>query len=179
MSILKIAQPIIINEFKYHNELKKKLLDSISECDFKNIVYDTTDITRTDYEVSCNKAYQQILKLPLVEHMQMQMSSVGYDDLIIHNMWFQQYEHNSSHGWHVHHNCQWTNVYYLQLPAGTPKIVVWDNLHKISREVPVYEGCILTMPSQLIHKAPENLSDSTKTIISFNSCTPTQKWSFE
>lgn len=170
--IIKIQQPLVINPLDSHNYLKDKLLDAIKECEARNIVYGTSNITKTDYEVPGYKLYQDILKPYIVPHMQMQMNSIGYDHIEIHNMWFQQYATGGSHSWHVHHKCQWTNVYYLQLDENNPKTIIWDNLHKITREVPVYEGAVLTMPSQLIHKAPENLSNTTKTIISFNSCTP-------
>lgn len=176
MTTIYIAQPLVINQFSAHKELKEHILRDIANTEAKTITYKDCEISRTDYSCGGQKPYQDILKEPLVKHMKWQMQQIGYSELIIHNMWFQQYEHNSSHNWHVHHNCQWTNVYYVELDHNNPRTEIYDRYANKIREVPVWEGCILTMPSQLIHRAPHNLSNTRKTIISFNTCTPTQEW---
>ena len=93
---------------------------------------------------------------------------LGYDGYTMHDIWFQQYAKHSKHGWHTH-SANFTNVYYLQLPAGSPKTQIvspYDQCNVI--EVDVSEGDILVFPSFVIHKAPPNLLDETKTIISYN-----------
>ena len=43
-------------------------------------------------------------------HMEDVYSHYGFKRINIHNCWFQQYEKGSGHMWHIHMDCQWTNV---------------------------------------------------------------------
>ena len=93
--------------------------------------------------------------------------TVGYCCPEIHNIWFQQYKKSNIHPWHVHSG-QFVGVYYVELPDDCPKtelVCPWDN--KVI-SVDVKEGDILIFPSMIIHRAPEVINDSRKTIISWN-----------
>ena len=95
---------------------------------------------------------------------------LGYDAFKIYNIWFQQYNEGSTHGWHIHTQCQWSNVYYLDMPEGSPQtqlINPWNQTEVITMDVK--EGDVLTFPSFVIHRAPVNENTTTKTIVSFNS----------
>jgi ectoine hydroxylase-related dioxygenase (phytanoyl-CoA dioxygenase family) len=96
------------------------------------------------------------------------IKNLGYDGINITEIWFQQYLNGSEHGWHCHSG-NFTNVYYLELPEGTPKTQLVNPYNqKDIIEVDVKEGDLLAFPSYVLHKAPKNLSDKRKTIISYN-----------
>ena len=70
----------------------------------------------------------------------------------------------------MHTDCQWTSVYYLDLPDLAPKtqlVSPWDN--KTIIKLDIQEGDVITFPSFVIHQAPKNENNKTKTIVSFNS----------
>lgn len=82
------------------------------------------------------------------------------------NLWFQIYNQNDFHDWHVHGNCHYTNVYFLELPNQEFKTEVKYADEKILLDLT--EGKILSMPSFYLHRSPINLSSKHKVIISFN-----------
>ena len=85
-------------------------------------------------------------------------------------MWFQQYEKNSFHEWHTHTQCQWSSVYYLEFPKGSPRTVFVNPINNTDTfDVDTEEGDIITFPSFIVHSAPKVESNKRKTIISFNS----------
>ena len=88
----------------------------------------------------------------------------GYE---VMNFFYQQYKQAQYHGWHVH-NCQYSGVYYLDMPKGTPKTEYRDPFTDVVKELDVEEGDVVAFPSFLIHRAPANPVDIPKTIISFN-----------
>lgn len=95
-------------------------------------------------------------------------NNMGYSGFNVSEIWFQQYLKDSEHGWHIHGG-NFTNVYYLELPEGTPKTQIINPYNqKDIIEVDVKEGDLLVFPSYVLHKAPKNISDKRKTIISFN-----------
>ena len=161
-----------ISKFKPHKELKARLLDLIAESTSEHVVqpHAEVDITRTDWATSSNftRPWVEYLKQPLVEHMLDVYKDLGYGGYTLHEIWFQQYQKNSQHGWHTH-SANFTNVYYLEMPDDAPKTLIVNafNQQEII-EVEVEEGDILVFPSFVVHKAPINISNNRKTIISYN-----------
>ena len=128
------------------------------------------NITKADWYNSrdTNREWFKYLVEPLVEQLKEMYLELGYDGFSINEMWFQQYLENSEHGWHSH-SSNFTNVYYLELPEGTPKTqIVSPYDQKTIIEVDVEEGDLLIFPSFTLHKAPINKSQNRKTIISYN-----------
>ena len=37
-------------------------------------------------------------------------------DLIVQNIWYQQYNSNDEHDWHTHTGSHYTNIYFVELP---------------------------------------------------------------
>ena len=163
--------PIMIRRFEQHNRLKEKLLTAINEQEeYENLVGPNNNITRCDWESARfdpERKWFKLLKQPLDTHLNYWCKSFDYDSYVIHEIWFQQYSTNSKHAWHVH-GANFTNVYYLDLPQGSPKTEWVDPITKHVHEFTVQEGDIITFPSWLIHRAPENFSSELKTIISWN-----------
>lgn len=167
-----IDAPYVISNFSQHELIKSKLLSLIDVAEFESPKFKTveTDITKSDWFISRNSSrpwLQEIIN-PLIDDVKLIYSFMGYDTVLIKELWFQQYQQDSQHGWHVH-GSNFTNIYYLELPAGTPKTQIVNPFNQRDViELDVKEGDIVSFPSFIIHRAPKNCSLSRKTIISFN-----------
>jgi len=162
----------IIKNFSHHTLIKNELLNKINNTAYESCVDPgcETNITKTDWKYSDDfqRPWVSFLNNYLLNELLEIYTECGYDGFTMHEIWFQQYENNSSHGWHTH-SSNFTSVYYLELPEGSPKTKLVHPLdQKIVIETDVKEGDIIVFPSFVLHKAPPNLIDKQKTIISFN-----------
>jgi hypothetical protein len=158
--------------FKYHQEIKNQLLDFISDAEYKSPKEAAAEvnITKADWHNATNmhRPWVQHIAKSLLEELAVLYKEIGFDSLEVKEIWFQQYLTGSEHGWHTH-SSNFTNVYYLEMPKGTPptQIVSPYDRTKII-EVDAKEGDLLVFPSYVLHKAPVNKSNKRKTIISYN-----------
>jgi hypothetical protein len=167
-----LQTPYIIKPFKYHNEIKDHMIDSIGYAEFfsPNHSESETNITKADWNLATNldRDWVQFLIPKLGEEIQEMYAELGFDILKITEIWFQQYLKGSEHGWHSHSG-NWTNVYYLEFPEGSPKTQLIDPFDKKTIiEVDVKEGDLLVFPAFVMHRAPINNSINRKTIVSYN-----------
>jgi hypothetical protein len=162
-----IPSPICIEKFPCHHQIKQKVLFEIenAECEKSSDGY----ISRYDWIHSHKndrkwvKEFDNYLKYFLDRWAQ----TFEYNNCIIHELWFQQYNTNSQHDWHIHgHN--FTGVYFIELPLECPKTQWVNFVDKSANEFNVKEGDILIFPSFIFHRAPINQSTERKTIISWN-----------
>ena len=148
-----------------HQEVKPKLLNLIKQ--IKNS-YKGSDqqITNTDYWLpkDANRPYLKLFQETVTPTMIGLCKNWYCDRWEVHNIWFQQYSKGDYHGWHNHGECQFANVYFLDLPDTKMTTQFFKE-----EPIEVEEGTILTFPSWLIHSSPINTSDKTKTVIAFNS----------
>ena len=170
----KISAPYVIGRFEQHTELKDRVLSAINEqegVDRLSESGDELDISRCDWRLGrwdYNRKWFQLLQPHWHNHMLNVSKELGYEYYRLKEIWFQQYEKMSHHGWHVH-GSNWTNVYYLELPKDSPKTEFIDPYSQTGvYTFDVKEGDILTFPSYVIHRAPVNLGNDRKTIISWN-----------
>ena len=163
--------PVFLGELPEHSVLKESVLEGISKMPEGEYVGGKSLITKCDYDLpkSFKRSYSDIIKPYLLKYMLGLAQFAGFSDVQIHNLWFQQYKKDSTHTWHIHYGCQWTNVYYLDFNELNPKTQILKFMTKEVVDMPVKEGMILTFPSSVIHRAPPNNHNSTKTIISYNS----------
>jgi|TARA_R100001530_G_scaffold69912_1_gene49544 hypothetical protein len=84
--------------------------------------------------------------------------------VMIGNYWFQQYSTNSSHEWHNHPNCNFSSVYFLELPN---KDMITE--FKDFKNIDAKEGDIITFPAYYLHRSKPNKTKKRKTVIVFNS----------
>lgn len=161
----------LVKKFSKHDEIKEQLLRMLSEADYKSPVAEIAEvnITKTDWHLSTQmREWVAYINESLMSDMLEMYKYLGYDNFTVTDIWFQQYLKNSEHGWHSHRS-NFTNVYYLELPEGTPKTQLVNPYNqKDIIEVDVKEGDLLIFPAYVLHKAPKNISDNRKTIISFN-----------
>lgn len=164
--------PYVIYSFPQHNDIKNELLSLINYAESTHPVSENVevDISRADWFNSndFSRPWVNFISEHIVDSIKKMYMEIGFDGLTINEIWFQQYFKNSKHGWHTH-SANFTNVYYLELSEESPKTLLLDPFDKKTIiEVDVKEGDILLFPSFILHKAPENMSDHRKTIISYN-----------
>ena len=172
-----ISCPIVKSKFYEHEKIKDKVLQTIDEYDYPIIDYETTFISKTDWMIPQEsfRPYKQHIFPSLGDHLQKVYSSMGYIRVNIHNLWFQQYTKGAGHKWHIHMDCQWTNVYYIEMPEGAPFLQLIDPRTDQVLDIDVEEGDVLSFPSFITHRSPDMESDTRKTIISCNSCADISK----
>ena len=183
MTVRKIPliTPIALSSVPNHKSIKSVLMDLINSCDARRIVDEncnTLDITRCDYDmeiphedfVENPRPWVDYLRPHLVPVIQEIHQELGFDTLKVHKIWFQQYETESIHGWHMHTDAQWTSVYYLDLPDESPRTEILNPFTQNDiQTLEIKEGDVVMFPSYVIHQAPRNKGVDTKTIISWNS----------
>lgn len=152
---------------KEHKKNKKKFLKLINDTPNSPVKEGEDIIQKNDFYLSNdeNKKYRiDFLKIiePYLKVMSFKLRS---DKCIVHNIWFQQYLKKNTHNWHNHPGCQFSNIYYLELPSNEVETEFLDPDKKIL----IKEGDILTFPSYLYHRSPINLTNKRKTVIVFNS----------
>lgn len=172
--------PCVIRPFEDHAALRdlvlEKILKDAEDHDRKYDYYDQYDVPYmdifTDYTSELEDLpYYDLIRDPLNRHMvKVIREDMGFHDVNdVSEIWYQIYYNQQMHGWHVHHNCNFTSVWYLEFPEGAPCTEFMDTRTK---EVKVIEGLkegdILTFPSYVVHRAPVNLGQARKTIISWH-----------
>lgn len=162
----------VTSSFNEHTKHKEYLLGLIERTKFSSPVNKDCEvnITKTDWEHSRNlrRPWVYLIKDDLHSCIKTMVNECGYEDVHIEDIWFQQYLNNSEHGWHVH-SSNFTGVYYLEMPDDAPKTLIIEPYTNTVIELDIKEGDVVMFPSYVIHKAPRNLSNKRKTIISFNS----------
>ena len=152
---------IIVNKIADHETHKSVLLDYFSK-ESKEFCH----ISNTDWENNKDKRrpwiyyFRDNIVSQITQKLNDRMNSL---DMILHNIWFQQYNENDDHDWHNHIECQFTNVYYVELPKNQATEI-------FDFDVDINEGDVLTFPSFLYHRSKANLTKERKTIVSFNTC---------
>ena len=158
----------IVKQFKKHNQLKDNLLDLIDKMPVVKEEYKDADkITKTDWRIpkDWNREYLNYFYKNIEDHMLMLCDEFKCLNWTIQNGWIQQYGQVDKHHWHNHSGCQFSNVYYLELPDTDMKTEFLNE-----QDISVKEGDIITFSSHLFHRSKQNNSNLRKTVIVFNSC---------
>mgnify|MGYP003309262285 CR=1 FL=1 len=175
MKKISLCQPVYKKQVKEHYFIKSVLLDSIKKA--KSYSSRIDSISSLDWEDGGDFQREWVaLFLPFWYNELSQpdglgagsiQTNIGYRDLNLQAMWFQQYQKNDSHGWHIHSG-HYTGVYYLELDKKSPRTQLRDPLsHKVV-SLAVNEGDMVVFPSHIYHREPINKSAQQKTIISWN-----------
>ena len=157
-----------------HNDIKNNLLDQIYyEQDVSASPQDKNhSIAFTDFFSDFNNSlYKDFFLNNVIEkYYDLAVKSLGYSDYEIINIWYQQYQYNDTHGWHTHPECNYSNVYFLELPSKEVS-TEFLNVKKdtVFRVDSIKEGDILSFPGHIIHRSPKNITNERKSVIVFNS----------
>lgn len=167
--------PLIVSRVPDYRNFKDYLLDLIDQ--MPNLSIDSTNcsakndqIKKSDWNLPLEhpRPYLDFIKPKLIETVTESFHSLNLDLIQFHNFWFQQYHNEDLHDWHVHQNCHFANVFFLELPDTDYKTQIQNFNRRKIIDYNVSEGDILTFPSFLYHRSPKNYSTLRKTIISFN-----------
>ena len=163
----------LVDKIEQHSIIKDRLLSLLDRWPSENPRSGSDDIDRVDKldwgdSKNVDRPWVRLFA-PILQHRLVQMMhQVGYKDVNIENLWFQQYVENDIHNWHIH-GSTWVGVYYLEMDPSSPITELMDPTTQKVKIVPdLVEGDIIVFPSHVIHRAPRLSSNIRKTIISFN-----------
>lgn len=180
MLINKIDSYYYVNEIKEHSQNKQQLLNLINQMPNNLISMSTPsdhlkednlqDKYISDWSVDANypRPYLKYFYEFIKPYLSKMCLDLGFQRYKIINGWFQKYKSNHQHVWHVHPDSNYTNVFYVDLPDNEVATQLYDQITKEVIKPKVKEGDLLTFPANMLHRSPKNLTEKTKTIISFN-----------
>ena len=173
MVLLTHPSNFVLTKLEEHTSIKELLMQEINKLGTHSLIENfgnvNQQISNTDWHLgpTIKRNYINIFS-PIVNiHCENVVNSLKLPfSIIAGSIWFQQYAPTDFHDWHVHANCLYSNVYYLDLPEGSSKtsFKILDE----EFEIDVEEGDILTFPGSVMHCSRPNKSKNTKTVISFN-----------
>jgi hypothetical protein len=171
IEIYEITGHIFLSTVKNHQYIKEEILSSIEKMSRFSVETKDSKIYNTDYFVPTKyeRKYFPIVRQIFEDHNQklFEYLELSANGIAIDTCWFQQYKKGDKHAKHAHGNCNFSNVYYVDLNSDNPKTTFIFKGKKF--EIPVSEGDIITFPGYLEHESVTNDSDHMKTVISFNS----------
>lgn len=173
MQVVPFNSYIIRDRIDNHNIIKPQILSLIDQSNDVGINLTNENyidqVSKLDWDNSTdqNRRWVQVFLPVLIPQLNRIVNHLGFNTIIIYDLWYQQYKKNNTHGWHIHGN-NFTCVYYLELPNQAPKTELVDPLTKNILVQDVNEGDLIIFPSFTIHRAPIVECDLRKTIISFN-----------
>ena len=80
--------------------------------------YDPDIISKTDWNLprETKREYKDLFYKMIEPYLNKMTDKLKFKQCKISNIWYQSYEKNSTHAWHVHPEVNYTHVYYLNLP---------------------------------------------------------------
>ena len=134
--------------------------------DYNNFYTDS--ISKLDWNKSADieRPWVKIFLSVFLKNLQEAISSIGYTQAVIKNVWYQQYLEGDTHGWHIHGE-QYTGVYYLEFPEGCSQTEIVSPYNFKVDKIDVVEGDFVVFPAHCIHRGLPN-NKKRKTIISYN-----------
>ncbi len=162
------AFPIMVSKVEDHLIIKPQILKKIIEMGKHGCFEKFQSISNTDWYLPKDIArpYGSLVMQAFENHNKLISNYFGSSPMIINSGWFQQYETGDYHDWHVHPECMFTNVYYVEMSEKNSKTCL--NIMGKEVDIEIEEGSIITFPSFVQHCSKPNISTSTKTVIGFN-----------
>tara|TARA_B100001250_G_scaffold298138_1_gene259632 strand:- start:290 stop:808 length:519 start_codon:yes stop_codon:yes gene_type:complete len=165
------SKPYNIFKVKNHLKNKERILMRMSTTGHPlNINGCQARISKTDWGNTTTEWYSFALSQGDRELYEKLISKKYKCNIAVVNSWFNQYDpySASSHPWHDHPHSELTNVYFVELEDKSLGTVLKNPKTGKDINVRVEEGQILTFHASIMHKSPKNLTNSRKTVISFN-----------
>ena len=167
---LSIGTPLLKAHFDNHLNLKNNLLSLIDQSKTKYTKTGYEDVFhKLDWDQSSDfeRPWVKYAGQHIHDHLVKMVSKIGFKTIKIHELWFQQYENQGTHGWHIHAN-NFTGVYYLEFDNHQyTQLLDPLNLDR-AISLKVVEGDFIVFPSHVIHRSGVNETNKKRTIISFN-----------
>jgi len=160
--------------YRYRNpkfkEEAKHLIDLIYKVPITPMKDQHQAISHTDWEITKNMKREYLdyfVKNNSPDFGKSFCEFTHYSKLILRNIWFQVYEKGDFHTVHTHPNCNFSNVFYLQL-ENTQETIFMDGSNNEKIKVSIETGDILTFPSFMTHGSPLNKNNKSKIVLAFN-----------
>jgi len=144
---------------KEHQEIKDAALNAIEQMGKFSYYCEDQRISHTDWHLNVShvRAYADIVMPVLISYFPL-------EGLEIKQFWFQQYEAGDYHGIHSHDDCNFSSVYYLELPDNSIK-----TKYHGQAEIDINEGDFLIMPAHIKHLSPYvNSGRKTSIVLNLN-----------
>jgi hypothetical protein len=157
---------IIITKIKNYKEINSKILSLIDKIPNNPIIDGKDRITHSDYNLpnSFKREYLEYFFEVIRPYFKDICLKLNTKKIEISHAWFQQYVKNSTHQWHTHPRCNFTNIYFVELPSNSLCTEILNHAN-----LDLNEGDLITFPAYYYHRSPLNSFEKRKTIISFNS----------
>ncbi len=155
-----------------HSQIKSEILDIID--DYEQINPCPDNVTKTDFfdDICWNPSQNKYFDIlhsnwePLLNDILEHYYAI---DLLISNVWFQQYHNNDIHNWHIHGGSNLSLSYMLELPDPKYSTEFVDTKeNKIFQFEDISEGDVIIFPSHVPHRSPLLSSSERKTSIAIN-----------
>lgn len=168
MIVQEIKCPFIKIKVKNHKKYKAKLLKLIKKTINQKLEYPYSVVSKSDWYVEDNskKLYLTTFAEMLKPEYNQIFDYFSSNKIDMQNVWFHIYEKNDVYAWHTHPRCNFTNIYFLDLPNKKDKTLIKDMYGK-EYNFDVEEGDLITFPAFVVHKSPKTTTN--KTVIVFNS----------
>lgn len=163
-----VEVPFFVASVADHASVKNELINLISSSPSEEYRTAAESIGASDWTIPADvpRLYFPKIYEVLEPYIYGFMEEMQAKNIEIQNYWFQQYQHNDWHGWHVHPQTMYGMVYYIEMADDAP---CTNLLVKNSASAPkVKEGDILFFPSILFHASPANNSTTRKTVFVAN-----------
>lgn len=171
MKIIKINTVGVISEIKEHKDIKDKILNIIANADSESLDEKDFKINKLDH--TTHEIYDKPYFLEFKSVLQKYLIEITHyfkcRKCEISSVWFQQYQPDDIHNWHLHPKTTWQAVYYLEMNGEKLETELYDVYEKrVVKMVELKEGDLFVFPGNIIHRAPKNVSKNRKTILAFN-----------
>lgn len=171
MRIVEHRLPFIVTTVEDHAFIKSEILANIAKLGVHSTEAPNGSerVSNTDWYLNPNipREYLSYIAPIIKNHCAQVGQALKYDrPVLCSTVWFQQYKPGDWHGWHLHGDALFSNVYYVDLPEGASKTSF--KLFDEEFEIDVKEGEIVSFPSFLLHCSKPNKSINSKTVIAFN-----------
>ena len=143
-------------------DIKQELLNKISV--FGNVRHtnvDQTCISDWDLPAETPRAYGELFLKAVKPHLEHMKESLKVENYEIINYWFQQYQNNDYHGWHVHRSCHYANVFFIECESE-------DRTRFKHFDLDCKEGDVISFPAFFPHSSYSSNPNRRKTVIAFN-----------
>jgi hypothetical protein len=171
LNIKTFNTPIIISKVEDHIKNKNLLLKIIEETPggyFDTIYHTDWNLDSKIRDIHTRK-WEKIFYPMIKSNLEETTDFLKAAKWTIIDGWFQQYVEGNYHEWHIHENCNYANVYFLELENPSHATQLYDTINNKIIDIPVCEGDLLTFPANIPHRSPKIIGQKRKTIISFNS----------
>ena len=155
-----------------HDMIRDLILSEISKTsdgkEDNDSLYSRDSVSKLDWDRSkdISRPWVRLFVPNFLETIEEFIRSMAYKKIELEDVWYQQYEKNDCHGWHIHGE-HYTGVYYLEFPKGCSYTEFCSPYDLKAQKIEAEEGDVVIFPSHCIHRGPPNTGDR-KTIISYN-----------